>query len=336
MSEITIALPDGPAAARLAGRDNENLKILHVELHVTAAIRDGCLVLNGADDNIAMAAKVIEALAPLWQHGDAMSQRKFRYALHMLQAEPTANLQQLFSETLITSVRGKPIKAQSLMQRRYLEAIRDHDITFGLGPAGTGKTFLAVAMGVIALRDKQVNRLILTRPIVEAGEALGFLPGDIMAKVDPYFRPLYDSLYELMDTEKVHKLLERTVIEIAPLAYMRGRTLQEAFIILDEAQNTTPQQMKMFLTRIGVGSKAVITGDLSQIDLPKGRPSGLREAERILAGVPGIAFTPFSRVDVVRHPLVQAIIDAYEIADAANDPSAKGAVTDPPPSPKEP
>ena len=321
MSEITIALPDGPAAARLAGRDNENLKTLHSELQVGATIRDGCLVLTGDEPQVALAAQVIEALAPLWHQqsghqGDSLSQRKFRYALHTLQAEPATDLKQLFSETLITTVRGKPIKAQSLMQRRYIEAIRHHDITFGLGPAGTGKTFLAVAMGVLALRDKQVNRLILTRPIVEAGEALGFLPGDIMAKVDPYFRPLYDSLYELMDAEKVHKLLERNVIEIAPLAYMRGRTLQEAFIILDEAQNTTTQQMKMFLTRLGVGSKAVITGDLSQVDLPRGRPSGLREAHRILTGVPGIAFTPFGRSDVVRHTLVQAIIDAYEAADA--------------------
>ena len=314
MSEISIALPDGPAAARLAGRDNENLKALTHELQVGAAIRDGCLVLSGDDAAIALASRIIEALAPLWHQGEHLSQRKFRYALHTLQAEPATDLKQLFSETLITTVRGKPIKAQTLMQRRYLEAIRTHDVTFGLGPAGTGKTYLAVALGVIALRDKQVNRLILTRPIVEAGEALGFLPGDIMAKVDPYFRPIYDALYDLMEPDKVQKLLERNVIEIAPLAYMRGRTLGEAFVILDEAQNTSPQQMQMFLTRLGIGSKAVITGDLSQVDLPRGRPSGLQEACRILKAVPGIAQVTFDRTDVVRHALVQAIIDAYAAA----------------------
>jgi phosphate starvation-inducible PhoH-like protein len=248
----------------------------------------------------------------MWHQGENLSQRKFRYALHTLQAEPGTDLKQLFSETIITSIRGKPIKAQTLKQRQYIDAIRQHDVTFGLGPAGTGKTYLAVAMGVLALRDKQVNRLILTRPIVEAGEALGFLPGDIMAKVDPYFRPIYDALYDLMEPDKVGKLIERHVIEIAPLAYMRGRTLAEAFIILDEAQNTSPQQMKMLLTRLGVGSKAVITGDLSQVDLPKGKPSGLQEARRVLTGVPGIAMVSFARPDVVRHPLVQSIIDAYD------------------------
>jgi phosphate starvation-inducible PhoH-like protein len=312
MSEITIALPDGPAAARLAGRDNENLKTLHHELQVSAAIRDGCLILSGDDVAVETAAKLIEALAPMWHQGEDLSQRKFRYALHTLQAEPATDLKQLFSETIITTVRGKAIKAQTLKQRQYVDAIKAHDVTFGLGPAGTGKTYLAVAMGVMALRDKQVNRLILTRPIVEAGEALGFLPGDVMAKVDPYFRPIYDALYDMMEADKVAKLLERHVIEIAPLAYMRGRTLAEAFIILDEAQNTSPQQMKMLLTRLGVGSKVVITGDLSQVDLPKGRPSGLREAQRVLTGVPGIAMIPFARPDVVRHPLVQSIIDAYD------------------------
>ncbi|MCL6627081.1 MAG: PhoH family protein, partial [Alicyclobacillus shizuokensis] len=241
-----------------------------------------------------------------------LSESDYRYAIELAQNGELKELVTLFTSEVATTHRGKVVRARTLGQRRYVEAIQSHDIVFGIGPAGTGKTYLAVAMGVMALKRGDVKRIVLTRPAVEAGERLGFLPGDLQEKVDPYLRPLYDGLYDVYGSEQVARAMERGTIEVAPLAYMRGRTLDDSFVILDEAQNTTSEQMKMFLTRLGFGSKMVITGDVTQVDLPPGRLSGLIEASRILKSIPEIAFHYFSTHDVVRHHVVQKIIDAYD------------------------
>ncbi|MCL6599151.1 MAG: PhoH family protein [Alicyclobacillus macrosporangiidus] len=255
---------------------------------------------------------LMKAVTQLSQLGVHLSEGDYRHAVDLAKRGEIAELVPLYTAEVATTFKGKPVRIKTLGQRRYVEAIRRQDIVFGIGPAGTGKTYLAVAMAVAALKRGDVKRIVLTRPAVEAGENLGFLPGDLQEKVDPYLRPIYDALYDVYGPEQVQRALERGSIEIAPLAYMRGRTLDDSFVILDEAQNTTAEQMKMFLTRLGFGSKMVITGDVTQIDLPPGRPSGLVQAERILRGIDGIAFCHFSGDDVVRHHLVQRIIEAYE------------------------
>jgi phosphate starvation-inducible PhoH-like protein len=321
-SEIAIPLKDPHLALRWVGQNEQNLRTVETALGIQAVLRGDRLVLSGDEPSIEIGRRLFEELEA-WQDAGVLSTTDLHYALEVLRKDPAMSLHDLYARTLITTHRGKPVRARTLNQRRYIQAIDAHTLTFGLGPAGTGKSFLAVAMAVKALRDKLVTRIVLTRPIVEAGESLGYLPGDFMAKVDPYFRPLYDAMNELLEAERFAKLQERGVVEIAPLAYMRGRTLNEAFIILDEAQNTTPEQMKMFLTRIGFGSKAVVTGDVTQIDLPRGHSSGLIEAQHILSAVRGISFTYFTAADVVRHPLVARIVEAYEAAEEAEPPTPR-------------
>ena len=268
--------------------------------------------MTGVPKDVATAEQILHDFADLFAEGRQFTDRELREAFAQIAEDRAYSLRDYFTRSRFSPAGKKQVAPKSAMQRRYIETIQQKDIVFGIGPAGTGKTYLGVAMAVQSLMQKQVNRIVLARPAVEAGEKLGFLPGDLQEKVDPYLRPLYDALFDLVDYERVTRLLEKRVIEIAPLAFMRGRTLSDAFVILDEAQNTTSEQMKMFLTRIGFGSKAVITGDVTQIDLPTGKRSGLVEAERVLAGIDGIEFIYFSEKDVVRHKLVQMIIKAYE------------------------
>jgi phosphate starvation-inducible PhoH-like protein len=313
ITEVRIPLVERHTARWLAGLHDQNLHLLEEELELSAKLIGDTLVLIGPADKVLLAERAIVQLLPLAAEDETLAQPQFRYALDAIAGDPTAPIQAAFDEVIMRSHRGKPVKARTLKQKEYVQAIAKHTLTFGIGPAGTGKTYLAAAMAVHALKEKQVSRIILTRPAVEAGESLGFLPGDFQAKVDPYFRPLYDAMYDLLDAERFTKYLERGMIEVAPLAYMRGRTLNDAFIILDEAQNTTPEQMKMFLTRIGFGSRVVVTGDVSQVDLPRGKRSALREMEKLLANVPDIAFLRFADKDVVRHDLVRRIVQAYDL-----------------------
>lgn len=297
------------------GHHDENLRLLEKEFNVGIVLRAEQLVISGEKQGVEQAAQVLYQLADLSAVGQLVTPRDVQYTTKLVRDGQGEKIADLTSDMLIITFRGKTLKPKTHGQKRYVEAIRQNDLVFGIGPAGTGKTYLAVAMAARALRDKEVSRLVITRPAVEAGEKLGFLPGDLQEKVNPYLRPVYDSLYDILGIDKTQKMLEKNTIEIAPLAYMRGRTLNDAFIILDEAQNTTPEQMKMFLTRLGFGSKAVITGDVTQVDLPKGQFSGLLEAKRILNGVAGISFQMLSTEDVLRHPLVQSIVKAYENAD---------------------
>ena len=306
-----IEVPQEIDVAALFGSFDENVKLLEKSLSVMIASRDGLLRITGEEDNVDKAADVINILIQILGRGEAIDTQKMLYAIEMVQENGGIDIKMMGDDCIAVSVKGHPIKTKTLGQKKYVEAIEDNTIIFGIGPAGTGKTYLAVAKAVTALRSKEVNRIILTRPAVEAGEKLGFLPGDLQNKVDPYLRPLYDGMYEMLGGEGFLRYQEKGVIEVAPLAYMRGRTLDNAFIILDEAQNTTPEQMKMFLTRIGYGSKAIVTGDITQIDLPGEKRSGLKEAMKILKGIEGIAFCEFTEKDVVRHPLVQKIIKAY-------------------------
>jgi phosphate starvation-inducible protein PhoH and related proteins len=279
------------------------------------------LMIEGPTDAVEPLYRMFQDLLGQIRKGYILTGREFEYALKMTRDGNGDGLKELFSDLVLVTHRGKQIRPKTVGQKRYLESIRNFDIVLGIGPAGTGKTYLALAMAVDALRTKRVQRLVLTRPAVEAGEHLGFLPGDFQDKVDPYLRPIYDGLYDLLGVEVFQKYRERGIIEVAPLAYMRGRTLDDAFVILDEGQNATSEQMKMFLTRLGFGSKAVITGDITQIDLPQGRSSGLEESPRILAGITGIAFVYLTEKDVVRHPLVQNIIKAYESYEALKESS---------------
>jgi phosphate starvation-inducible protein PhoH and related proteins len=296
----------------LFGVHDQNIKYLESLLDVTINARGHSITVDGDAEDVETAEQILEDFADLFAAGKQFSDRELREAFKQIAEDRAYSLRDYFTKSRFSPAGKKQVAPKSAMQRRYIETIQARDIVFGIGPAGTGKTYLGVAMAVQALMQKQVNRIVLARPAVEAGERLGFLPGDLQEKVDPYLRPLYDALFDLVDYERVTRLLEKRVIEIAPLAFMRGRTLSDAFVILDEAQNTTSEQMKMFLTRIGFGSKAVITGDVTQIDLPTGKRSGLVEAERVLAGIEGIEFIYFSDKDVVRHKLVQMIIKAYE------------------------
>ena len=296
----------------LFGVHDQNIKYLESLLDVQINGRGHSLAVDGDPKDVATVQQILQDFSELFAEGRQFTDKELREAFAQIAEDRAYSLRDYFTRSRFSPAGKKQVAPKSAMQRKYVEAIQQRDIVFGIGPAGTGKTYLGVAMAVQALMQKQVNRIVLARPAVEAGEKLGFLPGDLQEKVDPYLRPLYDALFDLVDYERVTRLLEKRVIEVAPLAFMRGRTLSDAFVILDEAQNTTSEQMKMFLTRIGFGSKAVITGDVTQIDLPTGKRSGLVEAERVLAGVEGIEFVYFSDRDVVRHKLVQMIIKAYE------------------------
>ena len=312
MNQRQIQIPDDMDLAYLFGDFDSNLKLIEKALSVTITGRDNVIKISGEEDNIDKCAEVIDALSGIIDKGERIDEQKVLYAITMVQENGGFDIKMLGDDCVAINSNGTPIKAKTLGQKKYVEDIKNNTIVFGIGPAGTGKTYLAVARAVTALRNKEVNRIILTRPAVEAGEKLGFLPGDLQNKVDPYLRPLYDGMYEMLGAEVFLRYQEKGVIEVAPLAYMRGRTLDNAFIILDEAQNTTPEQMKMFLTRIGFGSRAVITGDVTQVDLPDGKKSGLKVAERVLKNIEDIAFCNLTDKDVVRHPLVQKIIKAYE------------------------
>jgi len=312
MASETLHFENARFAQQLFNNDPRNLQTLHDELGVKATSREGWIKLEGAADAIERAKQLFLQLENSLKAGSPVRQREFTQALNVVKDEGVSTLKDLLGDRILTSPKKAPVNPKTVGQKKYVEAIRTHDITFGVGPAGTGKTYLAVAMALSALRDGKVARIILTRPAVEAGEALGFLPGDLYEKITPYLRPLHDALHDMLPAEEIERHMERGVIEIAPLAYMRGRTLNNAFIILDEAQNSTMEQMFMFLTRLGTSSKAVITGDETQIDLPPHKSSGLLEAHRALKHVEGIAIMEFSKRDVVRHPLVQRIITAYE------------------------
>ena len=299
----------------LFGEFDKNIKIIESELTVQIITRDDTVKIIGDEENAEKAVEVLTNLESVAERTDGLTEQDIRYALAMAQDGIKYDAGALGDGYVCVTSAGKPIRPKTVGQKKYIELIKNNTVIFGIGPAGTGKTYLAVAMAVDAFRKKQVSRIILTRPAVEAGEKLGFLPGDLQNKVDPYLRPLYDALGEMLGAESFQKYIEKGVIEVAPLAYMRGRTLDDAFIILDEAQNTTPEQMKMFLTRIGFGSKAIITGDVTQVDLPDGKRSGLREAAKILHDIDGLEFIYLTSKDVIRHPLVQKIINAYEKAE---------------------
>ncbi len=306
-----ISVPEQGALA-LFGVHDENLKSLEKTLGVQIVSRGEELLVEGAAEQVEKLENIFQQLSGLAADGHRLTAGDLRIALRLIRQDPNVSLKDYFVHAVLYPSKNKKVMPRSLHQRAYLKAMDENDIVLGIGPAGTGKTYLAVAMAVAAFNQKDVNRIILARPAVEAGEKLGFLPGDLQEKINPYLRPLYDALYDVMDAAKVARLIERGAIEIAPIGFMRGRTLNGSFIILDEAQNTTSEQMKMFLTRIGFGSKAVVTGDVTQIDLPSGKTSGLVESTEILQGISGIGFVHFDAQDVVRHPLVQSIIRAYD------------------------
>ena len=308
----TLLLPSLESALALAGNGEENLKFLAHQTGASLVLRGQELFIYGQVNLVERAAQIVRSLQPLWQQSQPIAQADILTAVHALDTGQAEEYQDLQKSVLARTRKGETIRAKTFRQRQYVKAIQTHDLTFCIGPAGTGKTFLAAVLAVQALLNDDVERLILTRPAVEAGEKLGFLPGDLQQKVDPFLRPLYDALYEFIDPAKIPDLMERGKIEVAPLAYMRGRTLSNAFIIVDEAQNTTPAQLKMVLTRLGFGSRMVVTGDITQTDLPQNQASGLSSAQKILQSVDGIAFCYLNQGDVVRHPLVQRIVAAYE------------------------
>ena len=312
MAERSIELDSIELAAAIFGNCDQNIHLLEKEFHVTAVCRGSVLRFTGTEADVDAAAHAVDGMVTLMENHTPLEEQTVRYCISLARGGEEKRLRELTDDFVAVTAKGRPIHPKTLGQKEYLAAIRSHAITFGVGPAGTGKTYLAVAMAVKAFKSKDVSRIILTRPAVEAGEKLGFLPGDLQNKVDPYLRPLYDALFDMLGADNFQKYQERGNIEVAPLAYMRGRTLDDAFIILDEAQNTTPEQMKMFLTRLGFNSKAIITGDVTQIDLPDARRSGLVEASKILRDIPDIAICRFTEKDVVRHRLVQDIIKAYE------------------------
>lgn len=310
-----IVLDSNDESVRLFGRHDEYLRMIEQAFRARITARSNQLLLAGPPDEVALAREVFEHLLAMIRKGHTLEGQQVRYVIQLLQKGEQPEIENWFDDQILVTRRKKVVRPRNVGQKKYIDAIRSKDIVFGVGPAGTGKTYVAMAAAVLALNKDLVSRIILTRPAVEAGESLGFLPGDMLEKVNPYLRPLYDALHDMLDADKVQRFLERGVIEIAPLAFMRGRTLNDSFVILDEAQNTTREQMKMFLTRLGQDSKTVITGDITQIDLPGGKRSGLVEATEILADIEGIEFVWFSKADVVRHPLVQKIIGAYELHD---------------------
>ena len=314
MAEKSVELDSIELAAAIFGNCDQNVKLLENEFHVTAVCRGSLLKFTGEPKDVEAAVHAVDGMVTLMQNHTPLEEQTVRYCISLARGGEEKRLRELNDDFVAVTAKGRPIHPKTLGQKESLPAIRANSITFGVGPAGTGKTYLAVAMAVKAFKSKDVSRIILTRPAVEAGEKLGFLPGDLQNKVDPYLRPLYDGLFDLLGAETFQKLVEKQAIEVAPLAYMRGRTLDDAFIILDEAQNTTPEQMKMFLTRMGVGSKVVVTGDVTQVDLPEKTRSGLVDALHILKGIDGIAQVYLTEKDVVRHRLVQQIVKAYERA----------------------
>ena len=315
MYEQVINIERMEDAVGLFGSFDENVKLIENEYGVRIVNRGSAIKITGEPDRVSCASKALEGLLMLINKGEELNEQNVRYCISLVNEGSEEKLSSLSSDCICITMNGKPVKPKTLGQKNYIEQIANHTIVFGVGPAGTGKTYLAVAMAVKAFRAKEVSRIILTRPAVEAGEKLGFLPGDLQQKVDPYLRPLYDALFEMLGADNFQKYQEKGSIEVAPLAYMRGRTLDASFIILDEAQNTTPEQMKMFLTRLGFNSKIVVTGDITQIDLPDGKKSGLKEAVRILKNIEDIKTVRFTEKDVVRHKLVQDIIRAYERAE---------------------
>ena len=307
-----IQLPDSQSAIALAGSSEQNLKLLSRHTGVNLVLRGQDLIIKGQEKAVDRCAKAVRTLEPIWSMGKPLYEPDILTAFQAIDTGRTDEYNDLQKNVLARTKKGEIIRAKTFKQKQYIRAIQKHDITFGIGPAGTGKTFLAAVLAVKALLNDRCERIILTRPAVEAGEKLGFLPGDLQEKVNPFLRPLYDALYEFIDAEKIPDLMERGKIEVAPLAYMRGRTLSNAFVIVDEAQNTTPAQLKMVLTRLGFSSKMVVTGDITQTDLPSSQDSGLIVSRRILRNVEGIAFCELTQADVVRHPLVQRIVAAYE------------------------
>jgi phosphate starvation-inducible PhoH-like protein len=310
--EHVIEINDQQEMVGILGRNDEFLRLIDASFDATVMARGNKIIFSGSEEENQKLEQLFKELLFLYRQGLPITSHDVRYSIYMVQGGAVAKLHNMYAETLIVTWRGHQIKAKTLGQWNYVRAIKNNFITFGIGPAGTGKTYLAVAMAVTALKKREVERIILTRPAVEAGEKLGFLPGDLQEKVDPYLRPLYDALFDMLGSDTAQKYLERGTIEVAPLAYMRGRTLNGSFIILDEAQNTTPEQMKMILTRFGFGSHMVVTGDVTQVDLPIGRKSGLVHAAKVLKDVPGISINYFDEKDVVRHEIVGAIIKAYE------------------------
>ena len=317
--EQRISIERMEQAVNIFGSFDENIRLLEKEFNVTVTNRDGELRISGEAEDVMHAAKAVQAMLTLSSRGEALGEQNVRYIIDMVRTGKEEQISELAGDVLCISAKGRPVKPKTLGQKEYIASVLKNTVTIGVGPAGTGKTYLAVAAAVQAFREKQVNRIILTRPAVEAGERLGFLPGDLQSKVDPYLRPLYDALFDMLGAETYNKYLERGSIEVAPLAYMRGRTLDDSFIILDEAQNTSREQMKMFLTRLGFGSKIVITGDVTQIDLPDGKASGLKEAMRVLRDVEGIGICELTNADVVRHVMVQRIVEAYERYETAKN-----------------
>ena len=310
--KIPLTLDSMDAYMSLFGLNDQNVALVEQECGVTVSLRGSELFLTGEAEDAGLAESVILKLLEMIRRGDLVDRTRIRYAIALAREGDVDRIDEILRSVVAITHRGKQIRCKTLGQQEYVQAIRDHDLTFAVGPAGTGKTYLAMALAVVALKNKEIERIVLTRPAVEAGERLGFLPGDLTQKVDPYLRPLYDALYDFMGVDSYQKLLERGVVEVAPLAYMRGRTLSDSFIILDEAQNTTSEQMKMFLTRLGFHSKVVVTGDITQTDLPYGKKSGLAEAIEILKDIPEIGMVHLTHKDVVRHELVQTIVKAYD------------------------
>lgn len=318
LEERRIRLSEAQEAVAILGHSDEYLRIVQENFASRIVSRGDEVIITGDKAEVEVLARLFGELLFLYRQGNAVTAHDVRYSVRMVKEGREDNLHQMFADTVLVTARGRHVKPKTLGQRLYLEAIRSNYITIGIGPAGTGKTYLAVAMAVFSLKSKAVERIILTRPAVEAGEKLGFLPGDLQEKVDPYLRPLYDAMYDILGVETFQKYMAKNIIEVAPLAYMRGRTLDDSFIILDEAQNTTPEQMKMFLTRLGFGSKMVVTGDITQVDLPQGNSSGLKHAQAVLAGIRGIDAVFLNENDVVRHEIVGRIIKAYERFEASN------------------
>lgn len=322
MEQERIQIPNSMISA-VFGSYDENIKKIQKVYDVTIINRGDDILVSGDENNVRSSIQVINSLINLIRSGQEIEEQNINYIIAEVNEEHTEDIDKLNNDIICMTVNGRTLRPKTLGQKRYIDSIKNNTVVFGIGPAGTGKTYLAMAMAITAFKNGDVNRIILTRPAIEAGESLGFLPGDLQQKVDPYLRPLYDALYEIMGAENYLRNMEKGLIEVAPLAYMRGRTLDNSFIVLDEAQNTTPEQMKMFLTRLGYGSKAVITGDITQIDLPKGKNSGLIEATNILSSVEGVSINRLTNKDVVRHPLVQRIINAYEIYESRKNKGKK-------------